>query len=142
MIPYFWMGIIILSLITEALTVSLVAVWFIPGAVAALVISLIWPDLLWLQLLLFVLFSCSIIFRFVFKEKFVLKKVESTNADALIGKKAIVTEKIDNIAQTGAVRINGQEWTARASDEANTYEKGSIVEIKAIQGVKLICKGE
>jgi membrane protein implicated in regulation of membrane protease activity len=47
---------------------------------------------------------------------------------------------VDNLAQTGAIRINGLEWSARSVSDAITPEKGTLVVIREISGVKLICE--
>ena len=49
-------------------------------------------------------------------------------------------QPINNLAQTGQVRINDIEWTARSADESVEITAGSVVEIKEIRGVKLIVK--
>ena len=66
------------------------------------------------------------------------KKIVHTNADSVIGKKAVVTEKVDNIAGVGACKIEGKEWTARSDEENTTFEVGEVAVIKEISGVKLI----
>ena len=68
------------------------------------------------------------------------KETIQTNANSLIGKKAVVIQEIDNLAQTGQVRINDIEWTARSVDDGVKIEKDTIVEIREIQGVKLIVR--
>lgn len=68
------------------------------------------------------------------------KETVQTNANSLIGKKAVVIQEIDNLAQTGQVRINDIEWTARSVDDEAKIEKDTIVEIREIQGVKLIVR--
>ena len=65
------------------------------------------------------------------------KKSQPTNADRCIGAPAIVTEEINNLLGTGAVRINGLIWTARSLSD-DTIPINSTVTIKAIDGVKLI----
>ena len=61
----------------------------------------------------------------------------ATNADRIIGQKAMVTEPIDNVAGTGAVSIGGTVWTAR-SDSAKPIAAGSVVRILRIEGVKVL----
>lgn len=51
------------------------------------------------------------------------KKV-ATNADRIIGQKAMVTEPIDNVAGHRAVSIGGTVWTAR-SDSAKPIAAGA-----------------
>jgi membrane protein implicated in regulation of membrane protease activity len=66
--------------------------------------------------------------------------VEKTNAAALEGKLALVEEPIDNAAPSGAVKINGQLWTARTENPVDRPAKGDWVEIIRVEGAKLICK--
>jgi len=47
---FFWTAVLIISVIAEAVTTALVAVWFIPGAIVALVIAAFNLPL-WLQFL-------------------------------------------------------------------------------------------
>ena len=55
-------------------------------------------------------------------------------------KKAVVIQDIDNLAQTGQVRINDIERTARTADDSQKIGKGAVVLIEEIRGVKLIVK--
>ena len=135
----FWTALLVLSVVAEAFTTALVAIWFIPGALLALIFSALnFP--LWTQLLAFFLSGLGILFRVAFREKlFKQKNIVATNADAVIGKKAVVTERIDNISSVGAVKVGSSVWTARSAD-GNVIEEGTVVEVVAIEGVKLICK--
>ena len=60
--------------------------------------------------------------------------------DELIGMEGVVLEEIDNLKSTGKVQVRGMEWTARSQDQDKRIEKDKIVEICAIEGVKLIVK--
>lgn len=53
------------------------------------------------------------------------------SAGRLIGKTGVVTEKIDAHDDTGAVRVEGLIWRARA---AQIIEPGSCVRISALSG--------
>ena len=72
--------------------------------------------------------------------RYMNKGVEKTNAESLLGKRAVVIQPINNLAQTGQVRINDIEWTARSADESVEIPASAVVEIKEIRGVKLIVK--
>ena len=61
-----------------------------------------------------------------------------TNADRNIGRTAVVTEEINNLAATGAVKVDGLDWTARSTDDNITIPKDSVVVIREIRGVKLL----
>ena len=70
--------------------------------------------------------------------KLLNKNTEKTNANSLLGKSAVVIQEINDLAQTGQVRINDIEWMARTSDDSMTIPVGTVVVIKEIRGVKLI----
>ncbi len=69
--------------------------------------------------------------------KYLNKGVEKTNAETS-GKKSSSDTEINNLAQTGQVRINDIEWTARTADDEKSA--GAVVTIEEIRGVKLIVK--
>lgn len=87
-----------------------------------------------------VYFPCTSDFYQTGSEKYFNKETIQTNANSLIGKKAVVIQDIDNLAQTGQVRINDIEWTARTADDSQKIGKGAVVLIEEIRGVKLIVK--
>jgi membrane protein implicated in regulation of membrane protease activity len=57
-----------------------------------------------------------------------------TGAAALIGKQAIVLERIVNDEGVGCVKIDGEVWTARSLDEDQVIEKGTRVQVVDIRG--------
>ena len=57
-----------------------------------------------------------------------------TGTAALIGRTAIVTERIVNDEAVGKVRLDGEVWTARAYDEDHVIEVGTRVEVVEIRG--------
>ena len=59
--------------------------------------------------------------------------------DNIVGKKCVVTEKIDNYAGCGQVKVNGQGWSARSAYDDVCFEVGETLNIVAIEGVRLIC---
>ena len=65
------------------------------------------------------------------------QKFSPTNADRFVGETAVVTQAIDNIAETGLVKLQGTVWTARTAD-GSVIAEGEKVTVKAIEGVKLI----
>lgn len=139
---WFWLAIIVLAMIVEICTDQLVSIWFIPGAIVAIVFDFLNLNLLW-QVLVFLALSVAGI---ILCKKFILKpgnKIETkTNIDAIIGEKCIVTEKIDNFAGCGQARVKGQIWSARGVGENDVFEEGEILRVVAIEGVKLVCKSE
>ena len=139
MMTFIWVAIIILAVYCEAQTSSLVSIWFMPSGVVAMILSMIGIDP-WIQTAVFFVLSFILLTlcKTVFKKYFKKQKIFPTNTDLLIGQKGIVTEKIDNIAATGSVKVKSQIWTARSSDENVVIYPDSIVVVKNITGVKLI----
>lgn len=134
-----WLGFVVVAVILEAATSALVTIWFIPGAVIALVLSVLNVPL-WVQIVVFAVLSVVLLlFTRKIVKKLIDKKTQPTNLDAIIGQSAVVTERICNINQTGAVKVMGKEWTAR-SEDGEDIEVGAVVTVKEISGVKLICK--
>ncbi len=57
-----------------------------------------------------------------------------TGAAALVGKPAVVLERIANREGVGCVKIDGEVWTARSFDEDEVIPAGERVEVVEIRG--------
>jgi membrane protein implicated in regulation of membrane protease activity len=57
-----------------------------------------------------------------------------TGAAALVGKRALVLERIANEEGVGCVRIDSEVWTARSYDEDEVIDVGERVEVVEIRG--------
>ncbi len=136
---YFWVAIALVALIVEALIPGLVAIWFVPASLVAALLAILSVPVP-LQILVFFVLAFAFVFfsHTIFSKFFKKKKDTRTNIDAIIGEKCVVTERIENIAGCGQVKIGGMFWSARALDEAAVYEEGTVVTIRAVMGVKLI----
>ena len=133
-----WLIAVALLLLIEFATTALTTIWFAGGALIALICSLLGGPV-WLQCALFVVGSAVLLFLTRPLAVRLLKKdAVRTNADSLIGKEAVVTERIDNLRSTGAVQVDGQVWTARSVNPEHIIEKDEIVMVRSIEGVKLI----
>ena len=136
---WIWVTLIALAIVIEVLTDQLIAIWFVPGAIVAIVLDFFEIDLLWQIAAFLVLSIVGIVISQKYLRKFI-KSTAKTNIDAIIGEKCIVTEKIDNFAGVGQVKIKGQIWSARGVGEDDVFEPGEVLSIVAIEGVKLICR--
>lgn len=136
----FWAAVAAVSLIIEAVTAELVSCWFAPSAIVSMILSE-FVDLFWVQLLVFLALSAillAVVRRYV-KKRLVTKDKTALNADGLIGRKGVVQETVNNIAETGSVKIHGLVWTARSFDDSEIPAE-TVVTVREIQGVKLICE--
>ena len=57
----------------------------------------------------------------------------ATGIAALVGKDALVLEEVGT--ESGLVKIDGEEWTARPFQDGQVIEPGATVEVITIQGV-------
>lgn len=134
-----WTAAIILFGIVEAVTAGLVSIWFVGGALAALISAFVGAPL-WLQIVLFLVVSAiALAMTRPLLKKITTASMEATNADRVLGAVAKVTETIDNENSVGAVYVDGKTWTARSVDET-IIAAGSQVRIESMQGVKLLVK--
>ncbi len=74
------------------------------------------------------------------KISFFTRKKKYTDIDLVVGEKCVVTDRIDNAAGCGQVKVNGQNWSARGAYDNDVFEVGETLRIVAIEGVKLICR--
>ncbi|MDR1668395.1 MAG: NfeD family protein [Oscillospiraceae bacterium] len=134
-----WLSVIVICVIAEASTVTLISIWFALGGLAAVVAYLISPDTVWIQTLVFAVCSVGtmLLTRPICKRYLRQKQEIRTNADRNIGEIALCTGRIDNDAGTGSARLLGKEWTARSAD-GSVIEEGEKVRVQTISGVKLM----
>lgn len=134
----FWVVALVVFLIVEAVTAGLVSIWFVFGSLVALICAALGAAV-WLQIFWFVIVSvATLVLTRPLVKRYVDSRSVATNADRSIGRAAVVTERIDNLAATGAIKLDGVVWTARSTDDAVAIETGERVTVRAIEGVKLI----
>ena len=137
---YVWLGLLILFLVIEIATVGLTTIWMAGGALGALILDLAGLNLWW-QIGAFLVVSFTML---VFTRPFVVKYInshhEKTNYEGIIGKVVRITEKVDNLQQTGTAVVNGLEWTTRAERDDVILDPGDLTKVVNISGVKLIVK--
>ena len=130
-----WLVGLVLFLMAEAATVTVVSLWFAAGALVALVAAMLGAPF-WLQGLLFggVSVALLLLLRPILK-KYFTPRLTKTNVDAVIGTQGLVTVPVDNIRATGTVKIGGMEWSARSTSGAPIPE-GTLVRVDKVEGVK------
>jgi membrane protein implicated in regulation of membrane protease activity/transcriptional regulator with XRE-family HTH domain len=131
-----WIAAIIIFGIAEAATAGLVSIWFVGGAVAALITAELGGSL-WLQFVLFLIVSIAALAATrPLARRMLDNTITPTNADRVIDHPARVTETVDNEHSSGAVYIDGKTWTAR-SENGEVIPKDTIVTVVRMEGVKL-----
>lgn len=133
---FVWLGLMILFLIAEGATVSLVSLWFAAGAVVAMFAALLGAGI-WLQTGLFLVVSGALLLMLrPIVRRYLVPKITPTNVDSLVGSTGLVTEAIDNVTASGQVKLGAMEWTARSTTGEN-IPQGTLIRVDRIEGVKV-----
>lgn len=133
---FVWLGLVILFLIAEGATVSLVSLWFAAGAVVAMFAALLGAGV-WLQTGLFLVVSGALLLMLrPIVRRYLVPKITPTNVDSLVGSTGLVTEAIDNVTASGQVKLGAMEWTARSTTGEN-IPQDTLIRVDRIEGVKV-----
>lgn len=132
----FWLAAMVVFIAAEAMTVSLVSIWFAAGALGAIIVALLGGGLV-LQVTVFLMLAVALLLslRSIVRKHFT-PHVTKTNIDSVIGATGIVVTPVNNIAALGQVQINGMEWSARSSDNSH-IPAGAMVRVDRVEGVKV-----
>jgi membrane protein implicated in regulation of membrane protease activity len=138
MMSYVWTAVIVGALLLESVTMGLISIWFVPGALVALVMSLCHVAMHW-QIIVFAAVSLVMLLfgMFLFRPRF---KKRKKSLNTVVGRVALITEAVNNVEGRGAAKLGGQIWTARSKDDEETLLPGDQVVVVAVEGVKLICR--
>ena len=139
MMTVVWTAAIILFAVVEAATAGLMSIWFVAGALAALVSAFVGASLPVQVILFLVVSAAALAMTRPLLRKITTAPAVPTNADRVLGEVAKVTERIDNENSTGAVYVDGKTWTARSADDT-VIEAGTRGQIERMEGVKLFVK--
>ena len=133
----FWLVMIVVFLLVEASTVTLVSLWFAAGSLAAMLVSLLKAPV-WFQVTVFVIVAavCLTALRPLVR-KHITPKLTKTNVDAVVGSTGLATVAIDNVTAQGQVKLGAVYWTAR-SISGDPIAEGTLVKVERIEGVKAI----
>lgn len=132
----FWIIMIVILTLFEAVSINLTTIWFVISGIAALIISF-FNDSIILQFGVFVILGVILLFttRPLLKKLIKVEEIK-TNLDRVIGMKGVVTSKIVPL-EIGEVKVDGKRWSA-ISDKIIEVE--DTIEVLKIDGVKLIVK--
>lgn len=131
-----WLTLMVVFLVVEASTVTLVSLWFAAGALAAMVSAML-GGAVWLQALVFLAVSTVLLTALrPLVRRYVTPKLTRTNVDSIIGTAGPVTVAIDNMAASGQVKLGAMVWTARSSS-GDPIPEGTLVRVDKIEGVKV-----
>lgn len=135
-----WLILAGLFLIIEIISLGFLVFWFAIGALIAMVASFFIDNVI-IQSVIFIISSTILLFATKPLVNKVLPKesLVKTNSASLEGKVGKVTVDIDPIEAKGQVKVDGETWSAKSSN--NTYiAKDTEIIVEKIEGVKVIVK--
>lgn len=137
---WFWLTVAVIMAVIEGITPALVTIWFMFGALAAMVLS-IFVQSFAVQFAVFAGVSAVLLIftRPLVKKLFRKTKTVYTNADRIIGQEGVVTEEINNLENKGQITVLGQVWSAKSKD-GSIIPSDKTVTVCSIHGVKAIVK--
>ena len=138
---HWWVILALIFVIVEMFTAGFAVMCISVGCLFGALASVLDWELKW-QILSFAVGTAvafvtvrPLVYKFFYKKSPEVK----TNADALIGRRAIVTERIEGELHPGRVKIDGDDWKAVPLND-ETIEVGEAVEVTAINSIILTVK--
>ena len=138
---HIWVVIALVFVIVEMFTTGFAVMCISFGCLFGAAVSLFELDVKW-QLLAFAVGTVlafltvrPLVYKFFYKKGQEVK----TNAEALVGRRAIVTERVGDEMHPGRVKVDGDDWKAISLD-AEPIEVGDTVEIIAINSIIVTVK--
>jgi membrane protein implicated in regulation of membrane protease activity len=120
--------------IGEMLTAGFfLAPFAIAAAVAAAADAAVGSTASWIAFIVVALMTLVLV-RPVVRSHLKMPPQIRTGAAALVGKQALVLERIANEEGVGCVKIDGEVWTARSLHDDEVIERGTRVEVVDIKG--------
>lgn len=136
--PVLWLVVAIAMALVEALSLGLITLWFVVGALVAFVADLLGASLV-VQVALFLVVSvlCLILLRPVF----VKYRTRGQAAEpTVMGQRGVVCEAIDNVRLCGRVELSDHmTWAARSADGA-PIEVGTPIVVVSQESITLIVR--
>lgn len=122
----------------ELLTLDLTLLMLASGALMGGLTSLVFPGLIWLQVIVAVVTAFATLFLL---RPTLLAKVRNapgyrSSLDTLVGSKGVATTAVT--ASAGEVKVEGQVWEARPFDPAIPIPAGEDIEVFGLDGITLI----
>ena len=136
-----WLVAAIVLMILEIVTSGFGVICFAIGAAFAALAAGLDASTTW-QVIVFAVVS---ILTFIFLRPIVMRFLDKkskdvkTNVDAIVGRKGVVSERIDSAKHTGRVALDGDDWKA-VSEDGSVIEKGETVEIVKIDSIIVTVK--
>jgi len=125
--------------IGEIFTLGFFLLWFGIGAAVAGILAIFGLGGSWQWGAFAVVSGVLFVVSRRFAERFSKKQPPGIGADRFIDKKGVVLEEVDNIKNTGRIRMGKEEWRAE-SDTGEVIPVGKMVEVARLVGTHVVVK--
>lgn len=124
--------------VAELLTLDLTLLMLASGALMGGVTALVFPGLVWLQILVAVATAFAMLFllRPTLLERVRRAPGYRNSVDTLVGAQGTATSEITKSA--GQVKVEGQTWEARPFDPDVPIGQGEPIEVFGLDGITLL----
>lgn len=132
-----WICAIVVFILLEAATSGVVCIWFAGGSLAGLIAALCGANI---YVQIFVFLAVSVVCVLLLRKaalKYIKPETSKTNLDRIIGETVRISEVLEN--GEGKAVVNDVDWKVKTK-QGEMLEKGDMVTITAVEGVKLIVK--
>ena len=134
--PIFWLLAAIGFVVLEAMTLNLVSIWFAVGSAAALLSCLVVASFR-VQAVVFIAVSILCLLALKPLCARLRKPPTATNGDRALGREARVLTPV-SAQQTGRVRLDGVDWSARCATPGDTLTPGQACRVTEIHSNLII----
>jgi len=134
-----WMAIAAAFVIGEILTLGFFLLWFGIGAAVAGILAIFGLGGSWQWGAFAVVSGVLFVLSRRFAERFSKKQPPGIGADRFVDKKGVVLEEVDNIKNSGRIRMGKEEWRAE-SDTGEVIPVGKMVEVTRLVGTHVVVK--
>lgn len=136
---WIWMAFAAIFIITEIFTAGFFLLWFGIGAAIAGILAIFDLNLSWQWGTFLVVSGGLFVISRRFAEGVTRKQPAGIGADRFIGKRGIVLEEIDNIRDTGRVRVEKEDWWA-VSETGEVIPAEKKIEVIRLTGTRLVVR--
>ena len=134
-----WMVVAAVFVIGEIFTLGFFLLWFGIGAAVAGILAIFGLGGSWQWGAFAVVSGVLFVVSRRFAERFSKKQPPGIGADRFIDKKGVVLEEVDNIKNTGRIRMGKEEWRAE-SDTGEVILVGKMVGVTRLVGTHVVVK--
>lgn len=136
---WIWFIMAAVMAIGELFTAGFFLLWFAVGAAIAGIMDALGLGAGWQWATFVIVSGILVAISRKFAEKVTSKQPPGIGADRFVDEMGVVLEEIDNVKNTGRVRIEKDEWRADSS-AGKVIPEGALVRVVKVNGAHLVVK--